>query len=81
MQNPKKVEYRAMNWMRIMAFLFIIVYHFMFELEQKGNYAFDNSIVYYSNSNLHIAIIGVSLFFMLSGAGLMLSSMREWNIL
>ena len=80
MQNSKNVKYRAMNWMRVMAFLFIIVYHFMVELEQKGNYSFDNSLVYYSNSNLHIAIIGVSLFFMISGAGLMLSSMRKWEI-
>ena len=81
MQNSKNVKYRAMNWMRVMAFLFIIVYHFMVELEQKGNYSFDNSLVYYSNSNLHIAIIGVSLFFMISGAGLMLSSMRKWEML
>ncbi|MBR1622925.1 MAG: acyltransferase [Pseudobutyrivibrio sp.] len=80
MQNSKNVKYRAMNWMRVMAFLFIIVYHFMVELEQKGNYSFDSSLIYYSNSNLHIAIIGVSLFFMISGAGLMLSSMRKWDI-
>ena len=74
-------KYRAMNWLRVLAFAFIIVYHFIFELEQKGNFDPEKgSLIKYSNSNLHIAIIGVSLFFMLSGAGLMLSSMRKWDI-
>ena len=81
MQNTKVVRYKAMNWMRVIAFLFIIVYHFMVELEQKGNLDPQKSrLIHYSNSNLHIAIIGVSLFFMLSGAGLMLSSTRNWNL-
>lgn len=75
------IKYRAMNWLRVLAFLFIILYHFMIELEQTGSYVFDNkSVVYYANANLHIAIIGVSLFFMISGAGLMLSSRKRWNV-
>lgn len=76
-----KTKYLAMNYLRVLAFAFIIVYHFMVELEQKGNYNFlEKGTVYYSNSNLHIAIIGVSLFFMISGAGLMLSSKKHWDI-
>lgn len=76
-----KNKYVSMNWMRVVAFLFIIVYHFMVELEQKGNYNFiEQGAVYYANTNFHIAIIGVSLFFMISGAGLMLSSKKHWDI-
>lgn len=76
-----KARYISMNQLRVLAFLFIILYHFMVELEQKGNYNFlEKGGVYYANANLHIAIIGVSLFFMISGAGLMLSSRKHWDI-
>ena len=76
-----KTKYRAMNWARTLAFLFIIVYHFMVQLEQGSNYDFaSKGLFYYSNANLHIAIIGVSMFFMISGAGLMLSATRRWNL-
>ena len=76
-----KTKYLSMNHLRVLAFCFIIVYHFMVELEQKGNYNFlERGWVYYTNGNFHIAIIGVSLFFMISGAGLMLSSTRKWDV-
>ena len=79
--STQNTRFRAMSWMRVLAFAFIIVYHFIFELEQKGNFDPEKGpLIQYSNSNLHIAIIGVSLFFMLSGAGLMLSSMRKWDL-
>lgn len=57
----------------MIAFLFIIAYHFMIELDLKGVYDFpaDGGTV---SPNLHIAELGVSLFFFISGAGLMLSS-------
>ena len=67
-----------MDRMRVLAFAFIIIYHYIFELEQMGNFDTDKvRIIQYSNSNVHIAMTGVSLFFMISGAGLMLSSMRK----
>lgn len=75
--TPKR--YRAMNYIRVLAFAFIIIYHYMVELEINGNYVFSHRI-YYANANLHIAMIGVSLFFMISGAGLMLSSQKKWDI-
>ena len=78
-----KQKYAAMDFLRILAFFFIILYHFMFELEQKGIFNFKKyagGYIYYENSNFNIAMIGVSLFFMLSGAGLMHSSERKWNI-
>ena len=35
-----KQKYAAMDFLRILAFFFIILYHFMFELEQKGIFDF-----------------------------------------
>lgn len=76
-----KNKYASIDRIRVLAFLFIIVYHFMVQLERNGNYDFlKKGLVYYENANLHIAMVGVSLFFMISGAGLMLSSRKSWNI-
>ncbi|MCR5580065.1 MAG: acyltransferase [Pseudobutyrivibrio sp.] len=75
-----RAKYYSMNWMRVLAFVFIIVYHYMVELELRGNYNFHESSIYYMNNNFHIAILGVSMFFMISGAGLMLSSRKHWDI-
>ncbi len=76
-----KKRWYSMDWIRILAFAFIIFYHMLQRLEVDNRYVFSGKTpVYYMNTNLHIALIGVSLFFMISGAGLMLSSERNWNL-
>lgn len=75
-----KHRYRFMNWIRVLAFVLIIVYHFIVELEKNSIYSFVNNGIYYSNVNIDISVIGVSLFFIISGSGLMLSSQRKWDI-
>ncbi|MBP3459966.1 MAG: acyltransferase [Lachnospiraceae bacterium] len=68
----KKIYF--LDVLRLIAFVFIIVYHFIVELEIRAIYDFKEVGIVYLNENMHIATLGVALFFMISGAGLMLST-------
>lgn len=58
--------------LRFIAFLCVIMYHFIIELHLKEIYVFHNPQFFYF---MHVTTtMGVGLFFMISGAGLMLSS-------
>ncbi len=71
MKMPKR-RILFLDFLRVFSFFLIIAYHFMVELEIRGCYTFQN-VIRYSNANSHIATLGVALFFMISGAGMMYS--------
>ncbi len=69
-----KKRYEFMNVLRLLAMLAIVFYHMTVTLYLMGIRQLESVRVFYENANMHIAKVGVCLFFMLSGAGLMLSS-------
>lgn len=77
-KSKKRIAY--LDVLRMVAFVCIIVYHFMVELELSGLYSFPQRGIEYQNANMHIATFGVSLFFMISGAGLMISSRQKLDV-
>ena len=60
-----------LNIIRVLAFALIIVYHFILEMSSKS---IIGAGIPYAGPNMHMATLGVGLFFMISGAGLMLST-------
>ena len=60
-----------------MSMMAIVFYHMVFTLYLYGIRQHDSIKMLFSNTNMHIAKVGVSLFFILSGCGLMLSSDSE----
>lgn len=72
-----KKKYYFMNILRAMSMAAIVFYHMVFTLYLYGIRQHDSIKMLFSNTNMHIAKVGVSLFFILSGCGLMLSSDRD----
>ena len=69
-----KKRYNFMNLLRILSMFAIVFYHMVFTLYLYGIRQHDSIKFLFSNENMHIAKVGVSLFFILSGCGLMMSS-------
>ena len=69
-----KKRYYFMDVIRLIAMLGIVYYHMVFALYQTGIRQLESVAPLFQNSNMHIAKISVGLFFMISGAGLMLST-------
>ncbi len=74
MGKTKRLNY--LNVIRLISFAAIIYYHLVVELAAR-NMIGPGSESLYCNSNVHIATSAVALFFMISGASLMLSSRKE----
>ncbi len=66
-------RYDFMNVLRALSMIAIVFYHMVFTLYLYGIRQLDSIRFLFENANMHIAKVGVCLFFMLSGAGLMLS--------
>ncbi len=69
-----KKRYNFMNVLRVLSMFTIVFYHMLITLYIYGIRQLDSISFFFENKNMHIAKIGVCLFFMLSGAGLILSS-------
>ena len=69
-----------LDMIRVLAFSLVIIYHFMIETETHGVFSFTEHGIFYMNANVHIASLGVAMFFMLSGVGLMLGTKRKFNL-
>lgn len=69
-----KKRYYFMDVIRIVSMLAIVFYHMVFSLYQTGIRQLDSISFLFQTKNMHIATVGVGLFFMISGAGLMYSS-------
>ncbi len=72
-----KKRYNFMNLLRALSMMSIVFYHMIFTLYLYGIRQHDSIKMFFSTTNVHIAKVGVSLFFILSGCGLMLSSDNE----
>lgn len=72
MHFEKRLHY--LDLLRFLAFALIIFYHMLMQLAYDGYAAPEQVQVLYCNANIHIATLGVTLFLMISGAGLMLSA-------
>ncbi len=62
-----------MDVLRLLSMAGIVYYHMVVALYLKGIRQLESVSPLYENSNMHIAKVCVGLFFMMSGAGLMLS--------
>lgn len=69
-----KTRYNFMNLLRVLSMFTIVFYHMLITLYIYGIRQLDSISFFFENKNMHIAKIGVCLFFMLSGCGLMLGS-------
>ena len=67
-------RYNFMSVLRVLSMLTIVFYHMLITLYIYGIRQIDSIRFFFENANMHIAKIGVCLFFMLSGCGLMLGS-------
>ena len=72
-----KKKYYFMDVLRVLAMLLIVYYHLFIELFVVGAREVNAFSNFYENKNAHLATIGVGIFFMLSGFGLMLSSQNR----
>ena len=72
-----KKRYNFMNLLRVLSMFAIVFYHMVFTLYLYGIRQHDSIKVMFCNANMHIAKVGVSLFFILSGCGLMMSSNND----
>ncbi len=71
---------RYFDLLRVICTAFIIYYHMLVELWVDGISPSEKVSVFYSNPNMSLATLGVGVFFMLSGAGLTISSKSEFSI-
>lgn len=70
---------RYFDALRVVCFCMIIFFHMMKQLYINGLYELEVVNPYFKNANMHIAKLAVAVFFMLSGAGLMLSTKEHVN--
>lgn len=66
-----------MDVLRLLCMAGIVFYHMVFALYLKGIRQLDSVSMLFQNSNMHIAKVCVGIFFMISGAGLMLSTLKD----
>jgi len=69
----KNKHYTYMDVLRILSLALIIGYHFLADVFQRGLCEIQNPNVHLEFGNVHLVMIAVGIFFMLSGAGLMLA--------
>lgn len=72
-------RWKYIDALRVCSFILIILYHYIIELEAIGCFSFLKTGIVYENANIHMAKVGVTLFFMISGFGLMYSN-RDFSI-
>ena len=68
-----KQRIRYFDLLRVLSFVSIIYYHMVVEMHLAGYWDADFADSLCSNKNMHIATLAVAIFFMLSGAALIVS--------
>ena len=71
----KRIRYYDL--LRILCTAFIIYYHMMIELIIEDIYPSEQISPLFSTPNISIATLGVAVFFILSGAGLIIKGVRK----
>ena len=74
----KRIRY--FDLMRIASFCMIVFYHIIVQIENEGVCPQLHISFLYTSINMHIAKIAVAVFFMLSGASLMLKADKKLNL-
>ena len=74
----KRIRY--FDLLRCISFCFIIFYHMISQLYFSRLFPLDKVLPFYENDNMNIAMLGVAVFFILSGAGLAYSTGENFNI-
>ena len=73
--KPKRYEF--MSILRLLSLMGVVYYHMLVTLYLEGVRQKDTIEAMYANVNMNFPAIGVSLFLMLSGGGLMMSSKKK----
>lgn len=74
----KRIRY--FDLLRCISFCFIIFYHMISQLYFSRLFTLDKVLPFYENDNMNIAMLGVAVFFILSGAGLAYSTGENFDI-
>ena len=74
----KRIRY--FDLLRCISFCFIIFYHMISQLYFSKLFPLDKILPFYENDNMNIAMLGVAVFFILSGAGLAYSTAENFDI-
>lgn len=74
----KRIRY--FDILRSVSFIFIIFYHMMVQLYLSDICSYQKVSPFFENNNMHIATLGVAVFFMLSGASLMYTTSGKFDI-
>lgn len=72
-----KKRYAFMDVVRLLSMIGIVYYHMVVSLYLCGIRQYESISPLFENNNMHVATVGVGLFFMISGAGLMLSTSKN----
>lgn len=67
----EKRRWNCVDALRVLALFLIILYHYETNLGTSNLISLEDMGIRYENANFHMAKIGVELFFMISGFGLM----------
>lgn len=76
----KKEKINFVDVLRFAAFGLIIFYHMVVRLYLYGCYELSKVEPYYGNNNISFDTVGVSIFFLISGLGLMLSTKYKFQL-
>ena len=74
----KRIHY--FDLLRCTCFCFIIFYHLLFQLYLSGICPVERLNPLFTNSNMHLATLGVAVFFMLSGASLSYTAKENFSL-
>lgn len=74
----KRIRY--FDLLRCVSFCFIIFYHMVIQLHLSEICSLESITSLFSNSNMHIATLGVAVFFMLSGASLVYTTKNDFDL-
>ena len=74
----KRIRY--FDLLRCISFCFIIFYHMISQLYFSKLFPLDKVLPFYENDNMNIAMLGVAVLFILSGAGLAYSTTENFDI-
>lgn len=74
----KRIKY--FDFLRVICFAIIIWYHMLTQLSSEGLWAYGRVYTYTKSANIHIPKMAVAVFFMLSGASLMLASQKDFHV-
>lgn len=75
-----KQRFHYIDALRVLALFLIILYHYETDIITSGLFDLQAAGIHYETANIHMAKVGVTLFFMVSGFGLMLSSLHSFSV-